>query len=178
MSTIDDIVNSDTDSESPTGADGVGDGEISDGLSVGDTNIDIDIDIDSDSDRDRDRDSDSDDIVSDDEVDYDGEDDEDSNDVSSMSDRLKAHDIEGRKTSMFMTSYELTRIIGIRAIMIRDGAPPAIDIGDMDDPFDIAYAELAEGKCPLNIKRPVPFAGGIKEDTISANQLINVNQRV
>lgn len=171
MSTNDtdlDSHNSGTDSESDIPGGGIEQdgGDISDSSSVGNDESDNDTDND---------DNVSDDGL-DDELDY--EDEDEDNEVSSMSDRLKAHDNEERKTSMFMTSYELTRIIGIRAIMIRDGAPPSIDIGLMDDPFDIAYAELAAGKCPLNIKRPVPVAGGIKEDTISANQLINVNQRV
>ena len=54
------------------------------------------------------------------------------------------------------TVYEKARIIGVRAAMIASGAGTMVDPGDLINPVDIARKELAENKCPLMIRRPIP----------------------
>ena len=55
-----------------------------------------------------------------------------------------------------LTKYEKARIIGVRAAMIASGAGTMVDPGDLINPVDIARKELAENKCPLMIRRPIP----------------------
>jgi len=73
------------------------------------------------------------------------------------------------ETQFIMTKYEKTRILGQRATQISKGAPPLINIGNLDDAMSIAEKELEEKKIPLKIKRFYPN-GTFKE--IPVNQMI------
>jgi len=61
------------------------------------------------------------------------------------------------KTIPFMTKYEKTRIIGIRAKQINSGSSPFINIDkNVIDGYLIAEMELREKKIPFIIRRPLP----------------------
>jgi DNA-directed RNA polymerase subunit K/omega len=61
------------------------------------------------------------------------------------------------KTIPFMTKYEKTRIIGIRAKQINSGSTPFINIDkNVIDGYLIAEMELREKKIPFIIRRPLP----------------------
>ncbi|MEM4488238.1 MAG: DNA-directed RNA polymerase subunit K [Desulfurococcaceae archaeon] len=55
-----------------------------------------------------------------------------------------------------LTRFELARIIGARALQLSMGAPPLIDISDIEvkDPVYIATLELIKGFLPMSILRP------------------------
>jgi DNA-directed RNA polymerase I, II, and III subunit RPABC2 len=61
-----------------------------------------------------------------------------------------------------LTKYEIARVIGTRATQISDGAPPMVDIGDLDNALDIARKEFEANRIPLTIQRTYPN-GQIKE---------------
>jgi len=61
-----------------------------------------------------------------------------------------------RRTIPFLTKYEKARIIGKRAMQISKGSPPLVEIGDLENPIDIAKKELIERKIPFIIRRPLP----------------------
>ena len=61
-----------------------------------------------------------------------------------------------RRTIPFLTKYERSRIIGKRAMQISKGSPPLVEIGDLENPIDIAKKELIERKIPFIIRRPLP----------------------
>lgn len=61
-----------------------------------------------------------------------------------------------RRTIPFLTKYEKARIIGKRAMQISKGSPPLVEIGDIENPIDIAKKELMERKIPFIIRRPLP----------------------
>jgi DNA-directed RNA polymerase I, II, and III subunit RPABC2 len=67
-----------------------------------------------------------------------------------------------RKTIPILTKYEEARIIGKRAMQISKGAYPLVDIGNLENPVDIALKELHEKKIPYIIRRPLP--NGTYED--------------
>ena len=67
-----------------------------------------------------------------------------------------------RATIPFLTKYEKARIIGLRATQIAKGSPALVDVGDLEDPIDIALKELMERKIPYIIRRPLP--NGTYED--------------
>ena len=61
------------------------------------------------------------------------------------------------KTYPFLTLYERTKIIGLRANQLSQGARPFISIPEqITDVRDIARLELAQKKLPFIIKRPLP----------------------
>ena len=61
------------------------------------------------------------------------------------------------RTLPFITKYERTRILGIRAKQLNNGAKPFITLGeDMLDGYTIAKQELKEKKIPFIIRRPLP----------------------
>jgi len=82
---------------------------------------------------------------------------------------LKDLQKEVHKTSIFMTKYEKAKIIGIRALQIRENAPLKIDPNGETDPKRIALMELRQRKIPLIIRRKLP--NGAFED-VSVNDLI------
>ncbi len=61
-----------------------------------------------------------------------------------------------RKTIPFLTKYEKARIVGKRAEQISKGAPPLVEVGNLENPIDIAMKELRERKIPYIIRRPLP----------------------
>ena len=70
-------------------------------------------------------------------------------------DRMMDKNIQ-RRTIPFLTKYEKSRIIGKRAMQISKGSPPLVEIGDLENPIDIAKKELMERKIPFIIRRPLP----------------------
>ena len=69
---------------------------------------------------------------------------------------------KGHRTLPFLTKYEMTRILGVRARQIDSGAMPFIEVppGVLDG-YNIAEAELSQRKIPFIIRRPLP--GGTSE---------------
>lgn len=55
-----------------------------------------------------------------------------------------------------LTKFEISRVIGIRAEQIANGAPACIDTNGMTDPIDIAEQELLQKKSPISILREMP----------------------
>lgn len=67
---------------------------------------------------------------------------------------------ELHKTIPILTKYEKTRIVGIRAKQINDGAKPFIKIDEtMIDGYLIALKELEQKRIPFIIRRPLPNRG-------------------
>jgi DNA-directed RNA polymerase I, II, and III subunit RPABC2 len=57
----------------------------------------------------------------------------------------------------FLTKYEYTKILGVRATQIENGAAPMIPVDDtVHDAYLIAKEELLQKKTPIIIKRPIP----------------------
>ncbi len=68
----------------------------------------------------------------------------------------------GHRTLPFLTRYEMTRVLGIRAQQIDHGAPAAVEVPpEVVDGYVIAEAELAQKKIPFILRRPLP--GGQSE---------------
>lgn len=61
-----------------------------------------------------------------------------------------------RKTVPYLTKFEKTSVLGIRAQQISAGAPLMIQVGKLKEPIEMAKKELIEGKCPLIIRRYLP----------------------
>ena len=61
-----------------------------------------------------------------------------------------------RKTIPILSKYEKTRVVGERAIQISMGSPPLVEVGNLENPVDIAEKELREKKIPYIIKRVLP----------------------
>ena len=61
-----------------------------------------------------------------------------------------------RKTIPILSKNERTRVVGERAIQISMGAPPLVEVGNLENPVDIAEKELREKKIPYIIKRVLP----------------------
>jgi DNA-directed RNA polymerase subunit K/omega len=61
------------------------------------------------------------------------------------------------RTRPFMTNYEKTKVIGLRARQIEEGAKPYIKVPEgMTESHLIAQEELKEKKIPFIIKRRLP----------------------
>ena len=61
------------------------------------------------------------------------------------------------KTHPFMSRYEITHLLGLRAKQIEHGAPPLITVpSNIIDGYHIARLELQNKKIPFIIKRPLP----------------------
>ena len=61
------------------------------------------------------------------------------------------------RTYPFLTLYEKTKIIGLRANQLSQGARPIIPVPDyVTDVRDIARLELEQKRLPYIIKRPIP----------------------
>lgn len=61
-----------------------------------------------------------------------------------------------RKSFPFLTKYEYTKMIGIRAEQISKGAKPLVETEGLVESIDIAEREYKEGKLPFLIERPMP----------------------
>jgi DNA-directed RNA polymerase subunit K/omega len=55
-----------------------------------------------------------------------------------------------------LTKYERTRVIGIRALQLSNGAVPMVIVDNIDNVVSIAEKELVEYKMPLIIRRKFP----------------------
>lgn len=57
----------------------------------------------------------------------------------------------------FLTMYEKTKILGLRASQLAQGAPPFIDVPEyLTNVYEIALAELEAKRLPYIVKRPLP----------------------
>ena len=81
---------------------------------------------------------------------------------------------EFHKTIPFLTKYEKTRILGVRAKQIDNGAKPFIDTakGNLIDGYVIAQKEMEVKRVPFIIRRPLPN-GGSEFWKLSDLQIIN-----
>ena len=77
-----------------------------------------------------------------------------SNEVNNITHAL-TENIE-KKTSPYLTKYERTQVIALRAQQLNMGAIPTINVGNLKKTVDIAEKELEERTLPLMIKRPLP----------------------
>ena len=60
----------------------------------------------------------------------------------------------------YLTKYEQTRILGMRAKQINNGSDVFVTVSDeIIDGFLIAEQELKEKKIPFIIRRPIPNGG-------------------
>tara|TARA_B100001250_G_C19630678_1_gene713616 strand:- start:30 stop:494 length:465 start_codon:yes stop_codon:yes gene_type:complete len=61
------------------------------------------------------------------------------------------------KTVPFLTKYEKSRVLGIRAKQINDGSEIFVDVpSNIFDGYTIALKELEQKKIPFILKRPLP----------------------
>jgi DNA-directed RNA polymerase I, II, and III subunit RPABC2 len=58
-------------------------------------------------------------------------------------------------TLSFMTRFEVSSILGYRALQLNSGAEPLIET-DLTDSYQIAKKELEASKLPFVIRRPLP----------------------
>jgi DNA-directed RNA polymerase I, II, and III subunit RPABC2 len=65
---------------------------------------------------------------------------------------------DGRHTTYpFLTLYEKTKILALRASQLARGAPPFIDVPEyLTDVYEIARQELEAKRLPFILKRPMP----------------------
>jgi len=52
-----------------------------------------------------------------------------------------------------LTRFEITRILGARALQIAMGSPVLVEVSEDDDPLEIAKREYLEGRIPVVVKR-------------------------
>lgn len=63
----------------------------------------------------------------------------------------------GHTTYPFLTLYEKTKVLALRASQLARGAPPFIDVPEyLTDVYEIARAELEAKRLPYILKRPLP----------------------
>jgi DNA-directed RNA polymerase I, II, and III subunit RPABC2 len=63
----------------------------------------------------------------------------------------------GHTTYPFLTMYEKTKVLSLRASQLARGAPPYIDVPEyLTDVYEIARAELEAKRLPFIVKRPLP----------------------
>jgi DNA-directed RNA polymerase I, II, and III subunit RPABC2 len=67
-------------------------------------------------------------------------------------------DTKGRHTTYpFLTMYEKTKVLSLRASQLARGAPAYIDVPEyLADVYEIAKAELEAKRLPFILKRPLP----------------------
>ncbi len=56
-------------------------------------------------------------------------------------------------TLVSLTRFEITRILGARALQIAMGSPVLVEVSEDDDPLEIAKREYLEGRIPVVVKR-------------------------
>jgi len=61
-----------------------------------------------------------------------------------------------------ITKYEKTRILGVRATQLANGAKPMTEIGKLHDVLKIAQKEYEEGVIPISIIRTFPSGQKVK----------------
>ena len=60
-------------------------------------------------------------------------------------------------TYPFLTLYERTKVLSLRASQLAHGAPPFIDVPEyLTDVYEVAKAELEAKRLPYILKRPLP----------------------
>lgn len=70
---------------------------------------------------------------------------------------LPPKDDKNHRTYPFLTTFERTKIIGLRANQLSKGAAPLIHIPEhITDVRDIARLELEQKRLPFIVKRPLP----------------------
>jgi DNA-directed RNA polymerase I, II, and III subunit RPABC2 len=63
----------------------------------------------------------------------------------------------GHATYPFLTLYERTKVLSLRASQLAAGAQPFIDVPDyLTDVYEVAKAELEAKRLPYILKRPLP----------------------
>ena len=61
------------------------------------------------------------------------------------------------KTYPYLTLYERTKVLSMRASQLARGAPPFIDVPEyLTDVYEVARAELDAKRLPYILKRPLP----------------------
>jgi DNA-directed RNA polymerase subunit K/omega len=75
---------------------------------------------------------------------------------------LVSNDTLSIHTSPYLTKYEMTKVLALRAQQIATGAPPTVEASDFPencypmDPYTIAVMELKKSRLPLIIGRRLP----------------------
>jgi DNA-directed RNA polymerase I, II, and III subunit RPABC2 len=63
----------------------------------------------------------------------------------------------GHVTYPFLTLYERTKVLSLRASQLARGCPPFIDVPEyLTDVYEVAKAELEAKRLPYILKRPLP----------------------
>ena len=63
----------------------------------------------------------------------------------------------GHVTYPFLTLYERTKVLSLRASQLARGSPPFIDVPEyLTDVYEVAKAELEAKRLPYIMKRPLP----------------------
>jgi len=71
--------------------------------------------------------------------------------------------VQPRKSDEDYTKYEISRMIGSRALQLAMGAPFLVKLEKEDleaigfNPIEIAKKEFEAGVLPITIKRPMPY---------------------
>lgn len=79
---------------------------------------------------------------------------------------------QNRISSEYLSRYEYSKVIGIRAEEISQGGIIYVDIKNLNDPIEMAKKEMNANMCPLSIKRHI---GLNKSEIWSVNELIKKN---
>lgn len=82
---------------------------------------------------------------------------------------LETHKLN--KTCKWLTQYEKSKILGLRATQLQQNYPPLIET-NLDNPLLIAEEELIQGKIPFIIKRHLP---NNNYELVKINDLIILN---
>ena len=75
------------------------------------------------------------------------------------------------KTCNWLTQYEKSKVLGLRATQLQQNYPPLINT-TLNDPLLIAEEELKQGKIPFIIKRNLP---NNNYELVKINDLIILN---
>lgn len=68
----------------------------------------------------------------------------------------------GRKSSRFLSTFEASKVVGLRATQLRNNAEPMVDVGKDATPLEVAKRELREKKLQFTVRRFFP--DGTHED--------------
>jgi len=82
--------------------------------------------------------------------------------TTTYTDMINDLEKKNRKSIPFLTKYEKSRIIGIRAQQLSQNMPSLVDTTGLNNPIEIALKELKEQKLPFIIRRNMP--NGTYED--------------
>lgn len=77
-------------------------------------------------------------------------------------------------TNSYMTKYEFTHMIGIRAAQIEDGSQVLVDT-DKVTPIEIAIEELAQKQIPLIIRRTIKVSGKVTHEDWRIDEFDNID---